>query len=159
LELNLVIAFVGALADGFNDGVDKKAWKAPVLFRRLVLLSVLAIIFAVAIEELVSEEFLDAVKQELHQSRNLGFKRQLENEEVLVRVELLLVVLELCDLLMSHVTQLGKFFVFFGWKSFLYLIETLVHQVLIRVERRLLYCGFCHLKSMRSFNFPPLIKL
>jgi hypothetical protein len=73
LELNLVIAFVGALANGLDDSVDQEARQPAILLRRLVFIGVLAVVFAVAVEELVCEEFLDAVEQELHQSRDLGF--------------------------------------------------------------------------------------
>jgi hypothetical protein len=66
LQLNLVIAFVSTLADCFHDSVDQKPWKTPVLLRRLGVIAVLAVVLAVAIKELVSEQLLNAIEQKLH---------------------------------------------------------------------------------------------
>jgi hypothetical protein len=117
LQLDLVIAFVGALTDALHDCVYQQPRKPAVLLGRLGVLGIGAIVLAVAIEELIGEQFLDSVKQELHQARNLGLKRQFEDVKVFVGVEVLIVGL-LSHLVLRDLAQIKQLLILLARKRF-----------------------------------------
>jgi len=135
LELNLVVAFVRALADCFDDRVNQKAGQSTVLFRWLCAFIVLAVVFTIAVEELVGEQFLNAIEQKFHKARNFGLEGKLENVKVLVCVEFLALIADFEDLFMCHVAQVEQLFVFFGWQSLLDFGERLVHELFVSFAR------------------------
>lgn len=74
LKLNLVVAFMRALANSLDNCVNQKAGQPTVLFGWLCAFIVLAVVLTITIEELVGEQFLNAIEQKLHKARNFGLE-------------------------------------------------------------------------------------
>ena len=125
---------MSALADCFHDSVDQEPWKTTVLLRGLGVIAVLAVVLAVAIQELVGEQLLNAIEQKLHEAWNFGFHRQFEDVEILISVELIALVGYLHNLLVRNVAEVNKFLKLFYWQGLFYFRERLVHQFFVSVE-------------------------
>ena len=69
LELYRCIALLRTLANGFNDGIYQESIDAAIFWLRSVFRRVYAVVWTPTVEELISEELLDAVNQPLHESR------------------------------------------------------------------------------------------
>lgn len=107
MQLNLVIAFVSTLTNRFHDSVDQKSWKTPVLLLGLGIFTVLAVVLTVAIKELVGKQFLNAIEQKLHETRNFRFHCQFEDVKILISVELIALVGYLHNLLVRNVAEVN----------------------------------------------------
>lgn len=93
MELHLVIVLVGAIADGLDNCVDEKSRKSAILGVWHLIIRIEAVVFAIAVKELVGEQLLDAVEQILRQPGNLGLEPHLEHVEVLVCAQFFIVFL------------------------------------------------------------------
>ena len=94
-QLNLVITILRAATDCLHNGVDQLTRSFAVLGRGSLTLLILAVVLAITIQELVAEQFLNAVEKLLDKARQFGLDRHFKNEEVLVCAQIFFVLIPL----------------------------------------------------------------
>ena len=92
-KLDCVVAIFGALADGLDYGVDKQPVSLAVLRCRLLAFLIVAIVWAIAIKEVVAEQLLNPVKKLLDKARQFRLNSHFEDVEVLVGAQLLIILI------------------------------------------------------------------
>ena len=86
LELYRSISFLSAITDGLNNGIDQEPVDASVLGGGLILWSIITVVGACTVEELIGKELLYTIDEPLHKARDPRLDAHFQYIKVLVSI-------------------------------------------------------------------------
>ena len=133
----MVVTIVRASTNRLHDCVYQQPWLPSVHLGRLCPLRVQAVVFTVAVEELIREQLLYPVKQRFHEAGDLRLYGDFEYVEIFVGAQFL-GVLVLFHLVERSLAQRYEFFALLGGHRLDDPVEAVIQDLLVGLVGRFL---------------------